>query len=368
MLRNLAEAYDPAVASGGSYPLLTLSEQRQSRHSASTRTSFQVERTGTSDRRISLPRSVRVSYDGPQSFCRVSTALGATATILGDDPDPDPDPDSDSDSDSGIDQPYVVEPSAKSKGKQKAIMTRTVEEAGGSYPRDLERGPGTMAPRLSSVSAADGVVSRPSSSDSSIMGEDVQPDAGGEWGPHHPCYPHLNPHVPVDSVEYSTTRIIRVKRDWLVAGDLAPTFSNLYPEILDPAGVSEQEFRRVIDKLNGELISTFDPFTFRNMLDSVLGLATGWLWDDFGLTAAKSRLNGIEKWIERWNFEMEKAMASEEGVTPPKLIPLRQTGYMNVCCGSYPVFLGGFFFFCVCVWRTLISSVHSLTHSLFSHR
>ncbi|GAO16899.1 hypothetical protein UVI_02046610 [Ustilaginoidea virens] len=209
-------------------------------------------------------------------------------------------------------------------------MTTQLDESRRSLQRDLERGPDVTDPRASNASAADGIGSAISSSNSSIMGEDVQPDSGDEWGPQHPCYPHLNPYVPLDSSEYATTRIIRVKRDWLVAGDLAPTFSNLYPEILDPAGVSEPEFRRIVEKLNKALTRIFDPFSFRNLLDSVLGLVTGWLWDDFGLAAAKSRLRNLEKWIEKWNQEMEKTMASEEGVVPPKLIPLRQSGYMTL--------------------------------------
>lgn len=198
------------------------------------------------------------------------------------------------------------------------------------YNMDLERGPDGLDPRPSNVSAGDGIGSALSSSNSSMMGEEVQPDAGEEWGPQHPCYPHLNPHVPVDSFEYATTRIIRIRRDWLLQGDLAPTFSNLYPEILDPAGVSEQEFRRIIEKLNGELVPTFDPYSFRNVVDSLLGLVTGWLWDDLGLTAIKTRLNALEKWIEKWNQEMEKTMASEEGAMTPKIIPLRRTAYMMV--------------------------------------
>ncbi|QPH01535.1 hypothetical protein C2857_005738 [Epichloe festucae Fl1] len=323
---SLAGTKDPqelaaTATAAGSYPLLTLSEQRQTRHSASARASLQIERFGASHRRISLPRSFRDSHDGQPSLHRTSIALDATQTTPG--------------SSSWTDEVELAELSAKSKGKQRAPMATTMattnsEDATRSYSRDLERGPGVMMPRMSNAFAADGIGSDVSSSNSSIMGEDVQPDAGEEWGPQHPCYPHLNPHVPVDSMEYATTRIIRVKRDWLIAGDLAPTFSNLYPEILDPAGVSEQEFRRIVDKLNGELIPVFDPFSFRNMLDSVLGLVTGWLWDDFGLTAAKSRLNNLEKWIERWNQEMEKTMASEEGVVPPKLISLRQTGYLNL--------------------------------------
>ncbi|KAK2600306.1 hypothetical protein QQS21_004947 [Conoideocrella luteorostrata] len=314
-LDTFADTSGPVATGAGNYPLLTLSEQRQARHSISTRASLQVERTGTGDRRVSLPHSVRASYDGQYSLSRTSITLEAVERPLS----------PNSHADGGI-----ASLSAIRKGKQKATMAPDNEDSGRSFWRDLERGPDVTDPRVSNVSAGDGIGSAISSSNSSIMGEDVQPDAGEEWGPQHPCYPHWNPHVPLNSIEYATTRIIRVKRDWLVAGDLAPTFSNLYPEILDPAGVSEQEFRRVVEKMNGELIPIFDPFSFRNVMDSVLGLVTGWLWDDFGLTAAKSRLNNLEKWIEKWNQEMEKTMASEEGVVPPKLISLRQTGYMTL--------------------------------------
>ncbi|KOS17728.1 Ras modification protein ERF4 [Escovopsis weberi] len=198
-----------------------------------------------------------------------------------------------------------------------------------SFSTDLERGPDEMPPRLSTASA-DGMGSATSSSNSSIMGEEVQGDAGDAWGPLHPCFPHLNPHVPMDSPEYASTRIIRIRRDWLLQGDLAPTFSNIYPEILDEAGVSEPEFRLIIDKLNKELVPAFDPYGARNVFDGLIGLVTGWLWDDFGLTGIKARLNGLEKWIDNWNLEMEKTMGSEEGVIPPKLVSLRRTGYMTV--------------------------------------
>ncbi|KAL1870533.1 hypothetical protein VTK73DRAFT_2607 [Phialemonium thermophilum] len=196
---------------------------------------------------------------------------------------------------------------------------------------DLERGPDVLNPRHSTASRVSGIGSAISSSNSSIMGDVEAPaDPGEEWGPQHPCYPHLNPHVPPDSPEYANTRIIRIRRDWLLEGDLAPTFSNLYPEILDPAGVSEQEFRRVIEKLNGELVPIFSPYNWRNILDALLGLATGWVWDDLGFTAAKLRLRKLEKWIERWNLEMEKTVGGEEGAIPPKIVPLRRTGYMTL--------------------------------------
>lgn len=208
-------------------------------------------------------------------------------------------------------------------------MTVENEATGQSYSQDLEQGPDVMDPRRSTASMGDGIGSAISSSNSSIIGEDVHPDDEA-WGPQHPCYPHLNPHVPLDSPEHSSTRIIRIKRDWMIRGDLAPTFSNLYPEILDPAGLSEQEFRRIVEKLNGELIPVFNPFSLRNVVDGVLGVVTGWLWDDFGLASAKSRLNKLEKWIEEWNIEMAKSMGSLDGAMAPKLISLRRTGYMSV--------------------------------------
>lgn len=297
------------------YPLLSLPEQRQTRHSASTRASLQVDRQGGSDHRVSLPGSVRASYDEKRARNPITSPT---------------------DFEAGPSRQAYQEgeffdeiPVKLDKGKGKAIMT-TQEPPRESFSHDLERGPDVMDPRISNVSAGDGIGSALSSTDSSIMGEEVEPDAAGEWGPQHPCYPHMNPHVPMESPEYVSTRIIRIRRDWLLEGDLAPTFSNLYPEILDPAGLSELEFRRVIEKLNAELIPAFNPYGMRNMVDSMLGLVTGWLWDDFGLTGIKSRLNNLERWIEKWNVEMEKTIGSEDGAMAPKLVSLRRTGYMTL--------------------------------------
>lgn len=211
-------------------------------------------------------------------------------------------------------------------------MANPTEAASGGEAHvstDLERGPDVMDPRFSTASAGDGIGSALSSSNSSIMGEDVDPNEE-EWGPQHPCFPHMNPHVPLDSREYVRTRIIRIQRDWMLEGDLAPTFSNLYPEILDPAGLSEHEFRRVISKVNTELVAAFSPYSFRSVMDGILGVATGWLWDDLGFTSVKSRLNKLEAWIENWNADMEKKGGSDEASAPPKLISLRRTGYMTL--------------------------------------
>lgn len=144
------------------------------------------------------------------------------------------------------------------------------------------------------------------------------------WGPSHPCFPHLNPHVPLQSPLYASTRVIRVRRDWMQAGDSAPTFANLYPEVLDPL-VTEDEFRRLVKHINAELISAFNPYSARNFLDSFLAVATLWLWEDLGLSGAKSKLRRLENWIEKWNHTTGK----REGVS---IVPLRRTGYMNVSC------------------------------------
>ena len=142
------------------------------------------------------------------------------------------------------------------------------------------------------------------------------------WGPAHPCFPHINPHVPIGSREHMTTRVIRIRRDWMIKGDLAPTFSNLYPEILDPL-LSEQEFRRVISTVNDGIVKAFDPFSFRNWFDGALGLLTGWVWDDINAPATKSQLQHVEAWLETWNREV----GAKDGV---HIWSLRRTAYMSL--------------------------------------
>ncbi|KXG49977.1 Golgin subfamily A member 7/ERF4 [Penicillium griseofulvum] len=142
------------------------------------------------------------------------------------------------------------------------------------------------------------------------------------WGPAHPCFPHINPHVPIGSREHMTTRVIRIRRDWMIKGDLAPTFSNLYPEILDPL-LSEQEFRRVISTVNDGIVKAFDPFSFRNWFDGVMGLLTGWVWDDLNAPGTKSQLQNVETWLENWNREV----GAKDGV---HIWSLRRTAYMSL--------------------------------------
>ncbi|KAI9862911.1 MAG: hypothetical protein M1813_004083 [Trichoglossum hirsutum] len=150
--------------------------------------------------------------------------------------------------------------------------------------------------------------------------QDEDDDCG--WGPSHPCFPHINTHVPLNSPEATTTRIVRIRRDWMLAGDLAPTFSNLYPEILDPY-LPEEEFRLLIRRLNDELARAFDPWSFWNMVDATIGVLTLWVWDDLGATVVKRRLRALEQWVREWNERGGKM----EGV---KVVELRKTGYMSL--------------------------------------
>ncbi|KAF6830524.1 hypothetical protein CPLU01_07323 [Colletotrichum plurivorum] len=321
---------DPLGVGAGDYPLLTLPEQRQTRHSASNRNSLQVDRNA--EHRISLPRSLRHSYDGRRSGDPSPTFPdpdAEPAPLISPEPPFEPRVTGLRKRGQSVSNPLIQDFAFIDKGKGKAVMEQTNAEQARGPSKDLERGPDVL-PRLSNVSAGDGIGSAISSSNSSIMGEELPPDLGEEWGPQHPCFPHLNPHVPIDSPEYNNTRIIRIRRDWLIEGDLAPTFSNLYPEILDPAGLSEQEFRRIIDKLNGELIPIFSPYNWRNILDGMLGLVTGWLWDDLGFTGVKARLKRLELWIDKWNKEMEKTVGNEDITMAPRIISLRRTGYMTL--------------------------------------
>jgi hypothetical protein len=329
------------AAAGGSYPLLTLSEQRQSVHLGSARASLQVERSGSSvgSNRVSLPRSVSIDISRRKS---------------GDSPTT---PDKRLDKGKGrAVSPEEAEKKSlpKAQHKKVAILRQRGQNTSDPQPpspglsfiqnhtdmsTDLERGaingslysPGgtsTLPNNASNVSLDGGIGAALDSESSSIVGSEGGV-AQDEWGPQHPCFPHMNSHVPLSSSLYQTTRIIRIRRDWMIEGDLAPTFSNLYPEILDPAGVTEQDFRTIIEKVNAELIPAFNPWSVRNIFDALMGLATGWIWDDFGLTAVKSRLRKVEKFLEEWNMEMEKRSKDGSG-SAPRIVSLRRTGYMNV--------------------------------------
>ncbi|KAK8019820.1 Golgin subfamily A member 7/ERF4 family-domain-containing protein [Apiospora arundinis] len=347
VINETANPRDLIGTGAGDYPLLTLPQQRQNKHPAATRASLQIEGRASGDYRISLPRSLRHSYDGKPGLHSPPAQDAEAGPSYQRPPTTDSKPKVSGLRKRGqsvtsraralsfglVRQDRQEDHRKADKGKGKAIMAPSdIEEAERSFSKDLERGPGSLAPRQShdNASLPDGLGSPISSTDSSIMGDPDQPDMGEEWGPQHPCFPHLNPHVPMDSAEYATTRIIRIRRDWLLEGDLAPTFSNLYPEILDPAGISEQEFRRVIEKLNHDLVPIFNPYYWRNIVDGVMGLVTGWIWDDLGLTYTKSRLKTLELWIDKWNIEMEKTIGTEDSAMAPKIVPLRRTGYMNL--------------------------------------
>lgn len=152
-----------------------------------------------------------------------------------------------------------------------------------------------------------------------------------EWGPQHPCYPHLNPHVARDSPLHISTRVIRIKRDWMVAGDLAPTFSILYPEVLDPV-VPEDAFRDLVKHVNSEMVRVFDPWSWRAWVDAGMGLLTGWVWDDLGLDNASREMKKLERWIGSWNARLNRKNGAGSPETDPrkavKCVPLRRTAYL----------------------------------------
>ncbi|KAH9872883.1 hypothetical protein J1614_005277, partial [Plenodomus biglobosus] len=271
----------PHLETRDEYPLLTLPQRRQSRQSP-VPSSLAVQRSTGEDSivgrtSIALPRNLPTASHPPTPGPAMSPALtrpdDAAAAPLHADKD---------------------------------------VELGVNMPSKSDR---------SRVSLPDSARSSMGSRTGSARGDD---DAVSEfpWGPSHPCFPHPNPHVPLTSDLYNTTRIIRIKRDWMIKGDLAPTFANLYPEILDPL-VSEDDFRLLIKKINDTLIDAFDPFTFRAWLDAVMGVATFWLWDDAGLTGVKRKLADLESWIEGWNQDV----GAKEAV---KIISLRRTGYLTL--------------------------------------
>ena len=74
------------------------------------------------------------------------------------------------------------------------------------------------------------------------------------------------------------------------------------------------------------------------MLDSVLGVATGWLWESvFAQAAVKKKVRQIEHIIEEWNMQLDKearlggrTSGGEERTDVACCIPLRRTGFMSL--------------------------------------
>ncbi|KAK7531314.1 Golgin subfamily A member 7/ERF4 family-domain-containing protein, partial [Phyllosticta citribraziliensis] len=279
-LPNVPVDRHPSTGTSGErdgYPLLTLIEQYQSKlhHDGPQSSSLQVEWGSAGD---SSRTSARLPGNKRRNAARAAGLSHAPSA----------------------DYPTAI--SAGPDAEAGLRLTRTASRA--TIPAEQQTG--TFRSRQQSNPTLD----------------DEETDEEYPWGPSHPCFPHLNPHVPVGSSLYNSTRIIRVKRDWMLVGDLAPTYANLYPEVLDPY-ISEDEFRDIIKKLNTELVAAFSPWSARAAFDAVMGVATLWLWEDLGLTGVKKRLRRLEEWMEQWN----RLKGVKEGV---RIIPLRRTGYMSV--------------------------------------
>lgn len=115
----------------------------------------------------------------------------------------------------------------------------------------------------------------------------------------------------------------------MLEGDLAPTFSNTYPEILEP-WVSEADFRTLVKSINEGLIAAFAPRGWRAWADAVLGVATGWIWEDLGLAAVKKGARDVEVLIEEWNGQRRNGLEKQEDAEVVGAISLRRTGYMSL--------------------------------------
>ncbi|KAL8771564.1 MAG: hypothetical protein Q9209_003007 [Squamulea sp. 1 TL-2023] len=117
-------------------------------------------------------------------------------------------------------------------------------------------------------------------------------------------------------------------------GDLAPQFSIVYPEILE-RWVPEQDFRDLVTGVNARLASAFRPEGWRAWKDALLGVCTGWVWEDLGGEGVhvKKMVRECERWVEGWNEKRRRegggeGMGEEEGLV--RVVGLRRTGFLCV--------------------------------------
>ncbi|QDS70576.1 hypothetical protein FKW77_010541 [Venturia effusa] len=286
---NTEQGTRPTTA--GAYPLLTLPEQRRSRQSLQD-SSLVAERSSGEHRGKTI---VKLPEDRRREHQRHSEHEPETGEA-----GPGP-------------STTAARVDALKESMERKADSLMPEAAS---PQDLEGG------RTKSIARSTSRASIPMSRHGTGEPQGLPDEEEFSWGPNHPCYPHLNPHVPLDSPLHQSTRIIRIRRDWMQVGDLAPTFANLYPEILDHL-IEENEFREIIKAINDELIAAFSPYSTRAWIDTIMGVATFWLWEDVGLAGVKSRLENVEKRIEKWNRDV----GIHEGVS---IISLRRTAYLNL--------------------------------------
>lgn len=76
--------------------------------------------------------------------------------------------------------------------------------------------------------------------------------------------------------------------------------------------------------MNAALTAAFDPWGWRNWVDAVVGVATGWVWEDVGGAGVKGRVREVEGWLEGWNRE---GRWREEGV---RVVGLRRTAFLSL--------------------------------------
>ncbi|KAL2350495.1 Golgin subfamily A member 7/ERF4 family-domain-containing protein, partial [Cryomyces antarcticus] len=276
------------------YPLLTLSEQRRSRHSYAGSSAI-VEGGSVSGRNsAAIPEGQRRTAAPP--------AMETAAKIA------------------GVEDAGRHTSSSTTPAPQPASHDVEASAAAPPLRRTPSRSslPATLSRRTSQHTTYTGRLSTTAPHDpDSDDDDDALP-----WSPAHPCYPHPNPHVPLTSPLAHSTRIIRIQRDWLAGTDAVPAFANLYPEILDPV-LPEPAFRLLVAHINAALAAALSPWRWRSWLDALLGAATGWVWEDVGAAGARGRLRALDAWLEHWN----RTEGARDGVA---VVPLTRTAYLSL--------------------------------------
>ena len=92
----------------------------------------------------------------------------------------------------------------------------------------------------------------------------------------------------------------------------------------------EEAFRELIRGVNEGLQRAYDPKAWRNVLDGVVGVVTGWVSDDLGLSGGRRAVGRVEDWVEGWNREWAVKYAGEGDAGQIRVIPLARTGFMTL--------------------------------------
>ncbi|KAK9479127.1 Golgin subfamily A member 7/ERF4 family-domain-containing protein [Lipomyces japonicus] len=130
--------------------------------------------------------------------------------------------------------------------------------------------------------------------------------------------------LPQQAVTTTTSRIVRIHRDYVFASDSStPAFRLDFPGYPLSVFVSRSEFHDIMLEINDRLQEAFAPGSWPNFMDNVIGFLTCWISESVYMSFHQRKLMELEHFVHQVN----ESILATRGV---KIISPRLTGYLSL--------------------------------------